>query len=275
MHKHVSNKGEIEMRGKGFKRLRKEGNQAQKTIEQERAMILKDTTGFHIVEAYKATRTNIMFSLANTKCKKIMVTSPLLKEGKSTTTINLAISFAQTGAKVLVIDCDLRKPTIHRKLGISSPRGLSHVISGLAPLDGEDVIQKEIYPNLDVITSGHIPPNPAELLGSVDMAEVVCKLEERYEYIFFDTPPINIVTDASALIPWVSGCVIVVRQGQTQQRELKDAVAKLNFIGTKILGVVLTGAKGREGKRKYGKYSKYGEYSEYTTRVENQEEVTI
>lgn len=228
--------------------------------EHEKDMILTDTSSFHVKEAYKAARTNAMFSLTGKGCKKIIITSSFPGEGKSTTCLNLAITFAQTGSKVLVIDADLRKPTVHRKLDISNNNGLSHVISGFCELH-QDLIKTTHYKNLDVITAGHIPPNPAELLSSETMAQTLSQLEEQYDYIFLDTPPLNVVTDATVLSPIASGTIVVVRQDKTHHRDLQDALGKLEFVNAKVLGIILHDIK--ETKSGYGKYTKYGKYSQY------------
>ena len=145
----------------------------------KRAKVLNDKSSFHVKEAYKALRTNVVFTIPHDGAKKIIVTSALAGEGKSTNCLNLAISFAQTGAKVLVVDCDLRKPNIANLLNISSTPGLSNILANLNTIDS--VIVHSDYANLDVIPSGDMPPNPAELLGSTSMKEVIEKLSEIYE----------------------------------------------------------------------------------------------
>lgn len=228
------------------------------TAQQERAMILSADTGFHVTEAYKAVRTNTMFSLPGKGCKKIAVTSSFMSEGKSTTCINLAITFAQTGARVLILDADMRKPTIHRKLDRVNDKGLAHLLGAFCTLE-EAIIHTE-HDNLDIITSGHIPPNPAELLASEAMTELLAELEKQYDYIFIDTPPVNVVTDAAVLAQSVSGMIVVVRQDTTHHKEVQNTLERLEFAQAKILGFILHGVK--EEKHVYGKYGKYG-YSHY------------
>lgn len=230
--------------------------------EQEKAMILHNDSSFHVKEAYKATRTNIMFSLAGKGCKKIVVTSSFPGEGKSTTCLNLAITFAQTGSRVLVLDADMRKPTIHRKLDVLNGRGLAHLLGDFCTV--EDATIHTAYENLDVITSGHIPPNPAELLASEAMRELLATLEGSYDYIFIDTPPLNVVTDATVLSNVVSGTIVVVRQGITHHKDIQDALGKLEFAQAKVLGFVLHDVQ--ERKAGYGKYGKYSKYSGYAYR---------
>ena len=151
----------------------------------KRARILNDKSSFHVKEAYKALRTNIVFAVPHDGSKRIIVTSALAGEGKSTNCLNIAISFAQTGAKVLLVDCDLRKPNIANLLNIPSSPGLSNVLANLNTIDS--VVVHSEYPNLDIIPSGDMPPNPAELLGSSAMQETLDRLSEVYEDIFVDT----------------------------------------------------------------------------------------
>lgn len=235
----------------------KNKKQTQRTKEQEREIILTDESSFHVKEAYKATRTNIMFSLTNKGCKRIVVTSSFPGEGKSTTCINLAITFAQTGSHVLLIDADMRKPTVHRKLDLTNGNGLAHLLSNFCT--AEEAINHTKYENLDVITSGHIPPNPAELLASETMGELLDTLGANYDYILIDTPPLNVVTDATVLSQHVSGTVVVVREGVTHYKDVQDAIGKLEFAQAKILGFILHDVKEGKGS-KYGKYSKYSRY---------------
>lgn len=234
---------------------RKKKGETTISAEQEKNLILNESAGFHVKEAYKAARTNIMFSIAEKGCKKIAVTSSFSGEGKSTTCLNLAITFAQTGSKVIVIDADLRKPTIHRKLDVENTKGLAHLLGHFNEI--EEVITPTIYENLDVITSGHIPPNPVELLASETMSGILDTLSEKYDYIFIDTPPLNVVTDATVLSKAVSGTVLVVRQGLTHHKDIQDALSKLEFANAKVLGIVLHGIKEKQ-RSYYGKYSDYG-----------------
>ena len=234
---------------------KKKKSEATVLPKQERALILSDRASFHIKEAYKATRTNTMFSIAEKGCKKIVVTSSFPGEGKSTTCINLAITFGQTGSKVLIVDADLRKPTVHRKLDVQNTQGLAHLLGHFNEI--EEVIIPTKYENLDVITSGHIPPNPAELLASETMGVILKKLSEKYDYIFIDTPPLNMVTDATVLSTAVSGTVLVVREGVTHHKDMQDALSKLEFANAKVLGLILHGVKENQ-KGYYGKYSRYG-----------------
>lgn len=223
---------------------------------------LSSETPFCVQEAYKVARTNIMFSAPEEGCKTIIVTSPFPEEGKTTTCTNLALSFAQMGKKVLLLDCDLRKSQIHNTLGVDNLVGISNVLGGFVKL--KDTVQILEEENLHVITAGHIPPNPAELLSSSRMAAILEELAGSYDYIFIDTPPVNVVTDAVALSGYTSGMIVVTRQDSTSHKDLEHALGKLSFAKAKVLGLILTGEKRRGiGYRKYGKYNKYGKYGSY------------
>ena len=233
----------------------------------KRAKVLNDKSPFHVKEAYKALRTNVVFSVTHDGAKKIIVTSALAGEGKSTNCLNLAISFAQTGAKVVLVDCDLRKPNIANLLNINQSPGLSNVLANLNNVDS--VIKHTEYPNLDIIPSGDIPPNPAELLGSAAMENVLDKLSEMYEYIFLDTSPINIVTDAAVMSRMTDGVLIVVRQGRTDKDTVSEAINKLTFVDANIIGFILNGRlTDVKGSYKYGqrRYFRYGRRAKYYRR---------
>lgn len=241
------------------------------TIQDSMQAILNDKTPFVITEAYKSTRTNIMFSVSGDKngCKRIIVTSATPGDGKTTTCLNTAITFAQTGARVIIIDCDLRKPRIHKYLGLDKKNGLSSVLSGFITID--EAVNKNVRGTLDCITSGPIPPNPAELLSSEMMQELLDKLSEQYDYIFLDTPPVTVVTDACTMSKFVSGVVLVVRQNYTQHQGVADAVEALKFANAKILGFILNDSQTAVGG--YGTYKagyKYKYNYKYKYRYEYQ-----
>ena len=219
---------------------------------------LTQSTPFSVKEAYKLTRTNILFSLAQSGCKYIAITSADLSEGKTTTCTNMAISFAQIGKRTLIIDADMRKPQIHNIFKVDNQVGLSNVLGGF--VKAEETI-KCLEEGLYTMTAGHIPPNPAELLASQAMKDLLDELGQQYDYIFIDTPPVSVVTDAIIISGFVSGMIIVVKQAQSKQPELQDALSKLAFAKAKVLGVILTRAQIKSGK--YGKYGKYKGYSAY------------
>lgn len=192
------------------------------SLKRNQAAIINKKTPFIIQEAYKTARTNTIFSVSGSmenSCKVIAITSAGPGEGKTTTTINLAITFAQTGAKVLIIDGDLRKPRVHQYLGVVKTDGLSTVLSNQKTFD--EVVYKNIREGLDLLASGSIPPNPAELLSSDAMGETLKELKTRYDYIFLDTPPVTVVTDAAALSKFIDGIILIVRQDYTAHRKYR------------------------------------------------------
>lgn len=217
----------------------------------QRRNILGHTSSFQVQEAYKTLRTNIRFSSSG---KKFCITSGLAGEGKSITALNVAISFAEAGQKVLLIDGDLRRPSMARLLVENGAPGLSNVLAGLCI--EEKVIHKDQMPNLDVMFSGEIPPNPSELLSSESMAALLERLEKKYDYIFIDTPPVNIVTDACVVGSLMDGVLFVVRQNRSDRDSVRKGVNQLKIAGVKLLGFVFNAADAKQGKR-YSRYSAY------------------
>ncbi len=214
---------------------------------------LDKNSTFQIVEAYKAVRTNLLFALAPSKLKSVIVTGAEPGSGKSTTCSNLAITMAQTGAKVVLIDADMRKPVQHKIFRVSNTKGLSKLLGGLSDLS--DSFYGDLMPNLDLIPAGPIPPNPSELLGSERMAQLLLALAEAYDYIFIDTPPLNVVSDCLTLSDKTGGTLLVARQKQTHYEELQKAVGSLQNVGANVLGVVITDVS--EANKPYGPYGSY------------------
>lgn len=207
------------------------------SLKRNQAAIINKKTPFIIQEAYKTARTNTIFSVSGSmenSCKVIAITSAGPGEGKTTTTINLAITFAQTGAKVLIIDGDLRKPRVHQYLGVVKTDGLSTVLSNQKTFD--EVVYKNIREGLDLLASGSIPPNPAELLSSDAMGETLKELKTRYDYIFLDTPPVTVVTDAAALSKFIDGIILIVRHDYTAHENIEQALNLLKIADAKVLG---------------------------------------
>ncbi len=240
----------------------------QKSFNSSRTLLkdlsLSPSLKFKVEESYKSIRANITFSLMKKGCKKIVFTSSVAGEGKTTTTINLAISFAQAGQKVLLIDGDLRKPKIHQYFSISNTPGLTDYLGSTVSASNQDrvdlfsIVHLTEYENLSVICSGSIPPNPAEILGSEPMANFLDDVSNDFDYIIIDTPPINIVSDALPIIRESDGVVLVVRYNQSTHPEVEKAIAALEFIDAKILGFVVNFVETKSGgKYNYGKYSKY------------------
>lgn len=205
-------------------------------------------------EAYKTLRTNIQYSSFDKNAQAIIVTSSQPGEGKSTTSGNLALSMAQDGKKTILIDCDLRKPTIHKKFGITNSSGLSEVIVG--KVDLKDAM-KEFDKNLTIITSGKIPPNPSEMLGSNNMQRFLDELKGHYDCIILDTPPVLAVTDAQILSRNVDGMVLVIRAGRTKKDMVLKAKKQIENVGGKIIGTILNAVDSKNGRNNY--YYYYGE----------------
>ena len=230
-------------------------------LQQSRLKVLREDSPYAFRESYVRLRTNLMFGLAavsNAKCKTIAVTSSNPGEGKTTTTVNVAISFAMLGKKTLIIDADMRRPQVGRLLDTSARDGFSNLLGGF----GECYVHNFEGLPLDFITAGKMPPNPSELLASPAFAENLEKLKKDYDYIFVDTPPVNSVADAQIIAPHVDGVVLVVRAEATRMQELVRAEEALKKSGGKIIGVVANDveSKGRSYGYKYGKYKKYKRY---------------
>ncbi len=218
-------------------------------------MAKKKTTGeisralnFQTTEAYKKARTNIVYSIVKKGCKKIIFTSSFKSEGKTTTAINVAIALSQqVDTKVLVVDCDLRRPTVHSVMSLKSKKGLVNYLNDECGL--EEVITKSDKENLDFITFGAIPPNPSELLASDTMTDMIGRLERVYDYIIFDTPPVNMVVDIVPLIGISDGIVFVVKNNDTTYPEFNRAIDLLKRNNGKILGIIINGIPTDETKK--------------------------
>ena len=187
------------------------------------------------------------------------MTSALQSEGKSTTATNLALSFAELGKRTLLVDCDLRRPKLGRLLNISAPAGLSNVL--MDPKLLETALIRD-FGGVDVILAGDIPPNPSELLASARMEKLLEQLMEQYEYIFLDTPPFYLVTDAMALAPRSDGVLFVVRANQSDRVSVMHAVDQLEYAQARVLGFILNSVELEKTNYGYGKY-RYGRYHKY------------
>lgn len=209
-------------------------------------------------EAYRTLRTNIIYSSFDKELKKILVTSSGPSEGKSTIVCNLAFTASEANKKVLILDCDLRKPSIHKKFGISNTVGLTNYLLG--ETDFESSIEK-YNDNLHVMTSGTIPPNPVQMLSSNKLKEFIKSVEDIYDDIFIDSPPVLAATDAQILSTLCDGVVLAVASEQTERDMLLKTVDLLNQVKANILGTVLTKVK-YKGKG-YGYGYGYGYYYYY------------
>ena len=224
------------------------------SIEEERRHILNPDSGFYVREAYNTLRTNVNFSLTGDEaCKVILITSSNPNEGKSISSINLAISFAETDSRVLLIDCDLRKPKLNRLLELKADLGLSDILMNPSAA-GEAILPCRNVGELDVILSGKIPPNPSELLGSQRMERLLTALRMQYDYIILDTPPVNMVTDAVVLAPYADGALFIVRAGVSDRVSTAQAVGQMEYVRTKVLGFVFNGVDMTKTGYGYGKY---------------------
>lgn len=189
-------------------------------------------------ESYRILRTNIMYSSFDKEIKRILVTSAEPGEGKSITSGNLALAFAHDEKKVILIDCDLRRPSLHKKFRISNNKGLSDAIIDRRKLN--DCIQKRTE-YLDILTAGKIPPNPSEMLGSKAMSSLLDELSNIYDVIILDSPPVLAVTDAQVLSTKVDGTILVIRGEKTKKDSVIAAKEVLNKVNANILGTVLNG----------------------------------
>jgi capsular exopolysaccharide synthesis family protein len=210
-------------------------------------------------EAFRHVRTNLQFVDVDHPIKLIVVTSSIAGEGKSTTATNLAIVFAETGSRVLLIEADLRRPRVSDYLGLERAVGLTNVLAGQVAID--EVLQNWGADGLTVLPCGSIPPNPSELLGSQNMVDLLSAMRERFDTIIIDTPPLLPVTDAAVASVLADGVVVVVRYGRTNRAQLAAAVRSLESVDARVLGCVLTmqPAKQAEGR---GRYDGYGYYED-------------
>lgn len=246
----------------------KETNSTRKLLQD---LNIDPSLKFRVEEAYKSVRTNIMFSVMKKGCKKIVVSSSSPSEGKTTTTINLAITFAQADQKVLLIDGDLRKPKIHHYFSVPNAPGLTNYLGSTVStsrndrIDLFDVIHPTEFENLSILCSGSIPPNPAELLGSELMSNFLDEIANDFDYIIIDTPPINVVSDALPVIREADGVILIVRSNKTTHPDIQRAISSLEFIDAKILGFVVNfvgdAPTSKYGYNKYSRYSYGGKYS--------------
>ena len=202
-------------------------------------------------ESYRSLRSNIEYSSFDDEYRAIVVTSSVPGEGKSTTSGNLALSLAQSGNKVLLVDCDMRKPSIHKKFKISNMSGTAELL--LRKESFEDVAN--FYnENLTIITAGKIPPNPSEMLSSRAMTAFIKEMKEEFKYIILDTPPLQAVTDAQVLSTKADGILLVVKAGSTKKDAVLNSVDLIEKVHGKVIGIVLNGVENKKNNYYY-----YGE----------------
>jgi protein-tyrosine kinase len=229
-----------------------------KQMEQNRLqnLMIADDPKSIISEAFRVLRTNLQFSSIDKQLKIISVTSSDPGEGKTTITSNLAASMASTGSKVLLIDADLRKPRMQKVFLLENYKGLSNLLAENLSL--ESVVNHTGMENLHIITSGPVPPNPAEMLGSARMKEFLSEAGSVYDMVFLDAPPVNTVADASILSSYVDGVILVVETGITPREAVIVAKQQLEKVKANIIGVVLNKAEQHSGGYYYYYYY-YGE----------------
>lgn len=213
---------------------------------------------FGAAEAYKLLRTNLTFSLPGADCKVIGVTSSLRGEGKSTTSINLAYTFAETGKMVLLIEGDMRLPVLSKRLPVKQTPGLSNLLAGQST--GNEVLQNSgLLNSLKVIAAGAIPPNPAELLDSANMEQTLKVMRNHFDVIIIDLPPVTAVSDAITVSKFLDGLVLVCRQNYCDKRSLDETIKQIKFSQAKLLGIVATDSN----QQNKGYYKRYGKNYAY------------
>ena len=223
--------------------------------------VMSDKSPFAYNEAFKTFRTNVEFSTAVDNCKTLMLVSALSGEGKTTVSINLAVALAKNGKKVLLCDCDLRRPKVQRYLRVkaSSQSGVSTVLNGSCPIDNAIGYIEEL--NIYVMLSGPIPPNPSELLASEKSRATIEELKTKFDYIICDTPPVAIISDAVAFSKYMDGTILVARQNYASKKAIFDAYNKLKAVDANVLGVVLNDYNSKmDASYKYDKYYSYKYY---------------
>ncbi len=222
-----------------------------------RNSIINENSHFNVIEAFKATRTNLMFMLdSNEKKNSIVFTSFAPRDGKTTTCLNLAITFAQTGAKILVIDADLRKPAVHRYMKIQSRPGLSDYLASIN--DETPSIYKTDISNLYVLPAGTIPPNPTELLISKNMEKLLNDCTPLFDYIFIDSPPLGLVTDAAIVGSKTMGVINVVNCENTRSEEIESIKQSVEQAGINLIGCIMNAVPAAAINKKYNFKSNYG-----------------
>ena len=202
-------------------------------------------------EAYRSLRTSIKFSSIDKPIKTIVITSSLIGEGKSTVVGNLAYSLNQDGSRVLVIDCDLRKPSIHENFLLSNEKGLVDVLVGKSDLKS---VTKKIEDSLFLITAGTIPPNPAEILGSKEMEDLIKELSINFDYIILDTTPILPVSDTLLLASKADATLIVVKARKTKEKVVKESYDQLVEAKANVIGTILNESDKSLDNKYYGNY---------------------
>ena len=233
--------------------------------------LITEKSALRTLEAYRMARTNLFYSGSTADKGTVFgVTSAAPGDGKSLTSANLAISFAMSGKRVLLIDCDMRKPTQKMAFAVSSENGLSEFLAGVTD---EPEFVPTSYENLSLLTSGRCPPNPAELLYSPRFAELMEKVRALYDFVFIDLPPVGIISDATIVASQISAYILVVRMKQSDYRAVQLAAENIEKVGSKVAGILINGTEEKGGSyyyrgKRYGRYRRYygkyyGKYNKY------------
>ena len=233
---------------------KKKRHTATDSERKEKLIFQEKEIPFSVIENYKALRTNLIFALSTAEQKVLAVSSANASEGKSTTIANLAYTMAEAEKKILLIDGDMRKPVQHKHFGLKNKTGLSAILSGEKTF--ADCVNRDVKKNLDVLTSGVIPPNPSELMASNKMKNLLEQVSESYDYILIDTPPLLQVSDAIGMADWIAGIALVLKYGSTTNYELDAVLHKLELGNCNLTGFILNEISGEAG----GYYSHYGKY---------------
>lgn len=232
---------------------KKENINAQREVQ----LVTRAGMPFGYVEAYKSLRTNLKFVSSAGQAKSFVITSAVPMESKSNVSVNLAVTLAEEGKKVILIDGDLRKPAIHTMLGIAAGgQGLSGLLSGTA--SANEVLRHHATLNIDVVPVGAVPPNPAELLSQERMIKILEVFKQHYDYVIIDAPPVSVVTDAAVIGGMVDGALLVVRSDYAPREMVQQAKKKLEDVQVKIFGVVLTRYKSEQSGGDDYNYYGYG-----------------
>ena len=221
---------------------------------------LQQNSSFQIKEAYNSIRTKLIFTGKGEKCPVFAVTSSLSSDGKSTNAVSLAISFAMAEQRVLLIDADMRKPSVHRYFNFECRNGLSEILAGLT---SEIKLRETDIANLSVLTAGQIPPNPAELLGSKQMEALLTYVRQYFDYVIIDTPPVNIVTDACVFAEKITGYIFVAQSGKNHIRDLDDAIHRLREMNGNVVGLVLNDPENKADGHYSYHYNKHYRYDRH------------
>ena len=232
------------------------------SVDFEQKRMIGQGLNFASSEAYKLLRTNLMFSFVDSDAKRVIgITSSVKGEGKSITSINLANAIAETGKRVLLVECDLRLPTMAKRLNLKSEPGLSNLLVGLS--SSSEVVRRGVLrATLDVLPAGAVPPNASELLQCSRMQYTIEKFSEYYDYILLDLPPVTVVSDALIVSRLTAGMVVVVRSDYATKAVLGETMRQLKYVNAKVLGFVFNGVKESAGNY-YKKYYRKGYGYEY------------